>query len=408
MRTFKAATLALALWAACTPAAWAATPEEVDAAKRDKELAEYKRDRDKADAEAAKARLGSIDSSRLSKAEGEATNTRLEGKILAYDAIGRIAGRIADDVAPALQGRTVVIHSDKELNAILQQRAFATNLKNLNQQMTSYLLPPLPSDRPDCADVDTAGGGGLGPLGSIDVALQVLQLFRSDKKLEGAEFTADEFAVAMAVLPQLRARGVAKVVYPSTYLAGAFAGDGGDLFARSDTVKQLNTLGDNMVRMDGWLAKVAEKKALIAKRSEDRSTLPKACATVFPQDLAILDFHDARIKGMKARGDRFIAAATTVDEKSGASLLQLLASSEKMAADHRGAYVLQLKSIAAGGNTYTKSNAFSTNFRFSGGAIVSYLLVDGDTGTVAASGTFPEYGGYVKSDDMQGFLRAPR
>lgn len=408
MRRLIAATLAMSFSLACAPAFSAASADEVDAAKRDKDLAEARRDKDKADAEAAKARLGSIDAARFGKPEAEATDTKFEGKILAYNAVRRIAVRIANDVAPVARGRTVVIYSEKELNAILQQRAFATNLKTLNQQMSSYFLPDLPSDRDDCVEPTAKGGGGLGPLGSIDVALQVLQLFRTDKKLQGAEFSPDEFAVAMTVLPHLRLGGVAQVVYPSTYLAGAFSDDAGDIFAKSQTVVQLNALGDNMVTIDEWLAKIAERKGKIAKRSEDKKKMPKACATVFPQDLATLDFHEARIKGMKARGDKFIAAATTVDEKSGASLLQLLASAEKMALDHRGAYVLQLKSVAAGGNTYTKSNVFTTDFRFSGGAIVSYMLVDGQNGTVVVSGTVPEYGGYVKAEELQQYLDLAR
>jgi hypothetical protein len=158
--------------------------------------------------------------------------------------------------------------------------------------------------------------------------------------------------------------------------------------------------------MDTWLAEIGKKKAGIAKRSEDKKTIPKACVTVFPQDLATLEFHEARIKGMKARGDKFVAAATTVDEKTGASLLQLLASSETMARQHLGAYVLQLKPIAGGGATYTKTSILTSSFRFSGGAVVSYLLLDGQDGSVSRSGTVREYGGFIKSDELQQYLQS--
>jgi hypothetical protein len=79
-----------------------------------------------------------------------------------------------------------------------------------------------------------------------------------------------------------------------------------------------------------------------------------------------------------------------------------------MTRTHAGAAVLQIKSIGAGGTTYTKTNIFTTQFRFSGGAIVSYLLVDGIGGNVLASDVLSQYGGFIKADELEENLNKKR
>jgi hypothetical protein len=384
-----------------------ATAEEVEEAKREQALAEARQATAEADAAVAKAKLGSIDVSKLPKVTGEASKLNVEGNILAYDAVDRIAALIAEDVAGAVGSSTVVIYSEKEINAVLQSRAFRKNLDMLNGEMGKFFVPPLASDNADCK-APAVGGGGLGPLGSIDAALQVLTLFKVDKKYEGMDVTVDSFALATAVLAKLKARGGGKAIYPGTYTVGAFADASGDVFAKSAIVAGIDRLGDNQARIDLALSDIARRKESIKTRSADPKTVPKDCVAAFADSQVILDNLEARAKAMKARGEKFTTAATTVDEKTGASLLQMLAMSEAMARDHAGAFVLQLKPIAAGGTTLTKTSLFATSFRFSGGAIVSYLLVSGVDGTVVRSGTVPEYGGYVKPEHLQGYIAGNR
>jgi hypothetical protein len=409
MRTMRViAVAALLCCMVAGQAVWGATEEEVTAAKLEKDLAEAKRDKEKADTERAKNKIGDIDTSKLPKGTVDAKNLHIEGKILAYDAVDRIAGIIAKDVAPHVGKSTVVIYSDKELNAVMQSRAFLKNLKTLNAELPKLRVPPLNSDEdnPDCKK-KAVGGALLGPLDSVEVALQVAALFKVDKKFEGSDVQVDDFALATAVMSKLKARGGGKIIYPATYLPGIFAGPNDDIYRKSEITQELDKLANNEAQLDGVMKDISHRRESIKARSVDKTKIPPGCVAVFPADLKVLDNYEARTTSMKSRAEKFLSAATTVDEKTGATLLQLLASSETMARDHMGAYVLQLKSIAGGGTMLTKTNIFTTSFRMTGGAIVSYMLINGVDGTVVSLGNVPDYGGYVKPEDLQRLVRTP-
>lgn len=392
--------------------ALATTQDEVDEANRQKQVdearkasAEARRATAEAEAAEAKAKLGTLDTSKLTKPSGEAKSLNVEGSLLAYSALDRIAEAIAKRVQPIIGTEPVVIYSEKELSALIQSRAFLNNLKILDKEMQGFVVPSLAADNEDCRE-PKEGGAGLGVLGSIDVALQVLSLFKVDKKMEGADVTVDSFALASTVLAKLKDKGVFKAVYPPMYLAGAFVDPAHDVFSKSEIVRLIDGLADNQTKIDSKLADIVRRREAIKARAEDKKKkLPSACKPAFAEAQIVYDNLEVRGKAVKLRADKYMAAATTLDEKTGASLLQLLAQSEHMSKSLPGAYVLQLKPIAAGGTTLTKTSLFSTNFRFSGGAIVAYMLVRGTDGVLVASGTVAEYGGYVEPKDLPSYVQ---
>ena len=69
--------------------------------------------------------------------------------------------------------------------------------------------------------------------------------------------------------------------------------------------------------------------------------------------------------------------------------------------------MLQLRPVAAGGTTLTKTGLFSTNFYASGSAVVAYMLTN-DQGKVITSGVVGQYGGNVKLDDLRQTVQAHR
>ena len=378
----------------------AATQDEVDNAKLQQQLAEARKATAEAEAAEARAKLGTLDTSKLTKPSGEAKGLTVEGTLLAYAAVDRIAEVVATKVQAVVGASPVVIYSEKEINALIQSRAFLKNLQMLDSAMGRIVVPELAADNDKCTE-PKSGGAGLGVLGSIDVALQVLSLFKVDKKLEGADVTVDSFALASAVLAKLREKGVTTTIYPALYLAGAFDAPPNDAFSKSEIVRLLDGLDLRQAQMDAKLADITRRREKIKARAEDATNKPTAaCKAAFAEAQTIYDNLEIRIKAAKVRADKYTTVATTVDEKTGVTLLQFLVQSEQMSKMLPGAYVLQLKPIAAGGTTLTKTSLLTTNFRFSGGAIVSYMLVSGSQGAIAASGTIAEYGGYAKPEDL--------
>jgi len=396
-------------------AALAATSQDdVDEAKRVQQLEEAKKaaaQARQATAEAqaaeAKAKLGTIDASKFTPPKGEAKTLALEGSLLAYSALDGVATKIAEAVKPAASAagglsRPVALLGDKEFNALQQAKSFKSSLAVLNNNIKQFKVPKLAADDPQCKE-PTEAGGGLGVLGSIDVALQIAQLFKVDKSLEGAEVSIDEFALASVVVSKLQAAGFKQVAYGPVFLAGAFGGK--DPFADSDIVKALDTLTGQQLNIDIALAEIARRRDKLKDREDDKKVkLPDACKIPFDEARAIYTSLETRGKNLKDRADKFSIAVTTLDDKTGVTVLQALVQGETMSKNLVGARVLRLKPISGGGTVYIKTNLFATHIGIGGGAIVAYMLLDGTDGSVMASGTSSVYGGFVEPEKLSGIL----
>jgi hypothetical protein len=420
MRTSIAGRLAATALVAASFTAWAATSQDaIDEAKRAKELAEEQKAAAEArkatveaDAATAKAKLGTLDMSKFTKPSGEGKTLNVEGSILAYKAVDRIASAIAKDVAAASSvAGPVVLFGDKEFSAFQQARAFRQGLKQQSEAMSKLKLTPLAADNDDCSEPKEGGAAGLGVLGSLDVAMQVAQLFKVDKKFEGSDVTVDEAALAASVMKELRRAGVATVIYGSLYPAGAFktstaappAGVGGGgpaATAEKDISALLDVLEDRKVSIDVTLAAIARRtKALKDREENPKVKLPDLCKAAFLEARDRYAAMEIQGKSLKERADKFLTAATTVDEKTGTTLLQPLLQAEALA-QQTNVRLLRLKSVTGGATTYTRTTWFSTSVGVGGGAVVSYMLIDGSSGTILASGTAYEYGGFVEPTNL--------
>lgn len=402
---------ALALSCAAN-AARAVTADELAAEQRARDLALARKDIAEANAAEARARLGTLSVERP-KGTGVAEGLNVEAKILAYSAVDRIAAQIAQEIkslpAPPVH---VVISSQRELSAVMQYRAYQQQTRLLQRQIgqasggtpAAPKLPPLDSDGAACvaersAPADDAGGAA--PLVAIDAALQVLSLFKSDKKIDGIDVEVDEFALAMSVLGHLRrAPGSLSVAYPASVLPGVLAaGASSNVFALSPALKELNALVDGQVALDTVLGLIGPRREALRQLAQGR-TATAPCKAMWARDTAQLDRLEASVKALKGAIDQLATALSRVDESSGASALQSLVMAETLASKFAGAHVLQLKPVAAGGATLAKTNLFTTNFYFSGGAIVSYLLYNGSSGDVVLAATMPYYAGFIKASRL--------
>ena len=406
-RGLRLAALACALFSC-----HASRADDLSDAQHQRDLAQAKRDTAQAQADEAKAKLGSFDTSGLPKGSGEASSLNIEAKILAYQAVDRIADKIADAVA-VKKPSSVVIYSDNELDAVLQFQAFhqQATLLDANAKataggsITAPKLPPLTSDTSCTAanpapaialDAGEAGGGAALPL--VGVALQVLSLFKVDKKISGQDVTVTDFALVTKVMGKLIDRNI-PVIYPPSYLPGVLAASGSDAFGRSQTMKDLGALTANSAAMDTVGSLVATRRGELDQRAAAKGATA-ACKALFKSDLAKLTQRETDAKALKATIDQVSGSIMKVDDKTGVSSLLRLVIAETMANRFKSAHILQIMPTAAGGATLAKTNFFNTRFLFSGGAIVSYLLLDGATGATVLAGTVPNYGGFIGEDQL--------
>jgi hypothetical protein len=408
-RRFAPLVAAALVFVACAQATAVAatTQDEVDEAKRAQDLAEARKAVAEAQAAEAKAKVGTLDTSKLSGPVGEAKTLNVEGSILAYTAVDRIAASIAQAVAPfAASGsgpRPIALLGDKDINALRQAGAFRQGVTQLNEAMSKFRAPGLAADDAQCAEPTTGGAAPL-VLAGLDVALQVAQLFKVDRKLEGADVTLDDFALAAAVLARLQALpGPPKVVYGPTFTAGFFGGP--DPVQASAIAKAVGEIGENQNKVDIQLAEIARRREKLKAREDDtKSKLPAACATAFDSARRTYTALETTGRNLKERADRFLAAAAVVDERTGVTVLQELVTAESLQKGLQNAYVLKLKPVSGGGTTYVRTSLFSTRIGVGGGAVVAWMLMDGGDGRVVASGTTAQYGGFVEPQDLGALL----
>ena len=393
------------------------TADENAALKLQLEAAQAKRDIATAQQDEAKAKLGTLDTSGLPKGSAEATSLNVEQKILAYGAVQSIASQIAVKVA-AVKPTSVVIYSETELKGVLQVREFLQQVAVVHKAVARSVgfgangLPSLPKLTSDSAcggavapavaasGVEAEAGGGLAPLTAIGTVLQILSIAKTDKKMTGVDVEISSVALRNAVVGKLRERDVV-VVDPATYAAMTTLSRTGlavsKVFTESQNLANDSTSLDVFVGMSTARRQDLEQK-VAARKADD------ACKGAMKNDVQFLTNKEALAKSLKASIDQQTAALVKSDDKTNVSPIQAMYASEilqaRFAKDAKPPHVLVLTPIAAGGTTLTKTNFFTTNIFFSGGAVVSYALTDGDSGDIVLADTVPAYGGYTKAQDL--------
>lgn len=378
------------------------TQADIDRLTLERDAAQRLRDIAQAEAEAAKARLGSLDTSELPKGKGEATDLHIEGKILGYRAADEVAGRIADAVR-AVNPQSIVLFSEKQLGAVLQYRTYLRQTDLLHEAIDKVsgndaslpALPPLESDAGDCNGARSSAKVNTVPMLTIGAAVQLLSLFKTDKTLIGKEFDPNQMAFSAAVLGKLRQHRI-KVAYPASYLPKVFTVEQ-DPYAQSTVLKRYDWLMRRQATLTMMHRLISRR---IAELKEKASRARGDCKEMYARDVAKLEVLDVNVSTLESTLTQLQTALLKTDDVTGAPVLQTLLVSEALAESFKGAHVLQLNAIAAGGATLAKTSIFSTKFFFSGGFIGSYLLFDGQSGELVSSGTERFYAGFVEQGQL--------
>ncbi|MGJ9420137.1 hypothetical protein ACHAC9_20640 [Massilia sp. CMS3.1] len=392
----------------------APTQEEVDAATRTKAVAEASQataDATKATADAlkataesrkavaefevaeARAKLGTLDLSKLSAVTAEAKTLNIEGNLLAYASVQTLAKQIAASIAPHTKSKVVVLFTENELKFIEQVQPVSSNLQALDMDIDNLIIPRLEIDNPKCAADEAGGGPGL--LGSIDVASQVLSVFKTNTKSEGVDVTTDSFALSAAVAAELKQAKV-RVVYPPLFSPGLALG----AYSKSNVEQALDNIAMKAGQIDRILANIDKQKDQVKKRKEAMKKPTPQCKSAFDKAEKTLEQTEGKANALKSRVEKYLTLANSFDEKTGKTMLQSLVAAEALRKAAADGYLLQIKPISAGGTTTIKTSFFRSSTRFSGGAIVAYMLISGTDGAILDSGVVGAYGGYVKAGEL--------
>ena len=392
----------------------AVTQSEVDALKLEKEAAVIKKEKAEAEQAEQQAKIGKL-TVEAPKGTGEAAGLNVEAKIVAYNKAVDVATWLAKELKPLLNPKVftgpdgkevrrasarIVIFNETELRTIYQARILRSVVSSTSSDvMTFNALDGLASFEKDCKKEAT---GGMAPLAALDLGLQVLSVFRVDKKLAGTDVTVDDAALANAVVGKLLAEGV-PAIRPQLLIAEAMNGSAFDAVAQSPTVSALNEMNAAAATTRATLDDIPRQRSAIEELAKQK-TATTHCKEVHQRDLTILTARERSAQALLARVDK-VTTTVSAATAEGTTLLEKLALADALATRFADAYVLEVKAVAAGGTLHSAKNWFTTSFSLTGGVVVTYQLLDGTTGTPLAAGTVTSYGGKIKLADLTGSVR---
>lgn len=300
------------------------------------------------------------------------SNSQLEPKSLAYLAARRVTCEVARKIyAKCPKPQMLIIHSDAEVRAVQQYRAFRQSLEYMLKQYESLPKTQPEPPRMELSAASVAPDLAFAVLGSIAGAGA---LFRTNTNITGYDVTLEESSV-VAELHAALTRSTCKpdgaqnitLLYPTFYPPLKL---GSDPLADSQITKTLIELQGARKAADAAVPKCEE--------------VGNSCDENAVKNYALL-------RGLNAQLDTVTKALGEVDAKSGVSLLgQLLKSESNFGSLQKGGKVLFIKANHSGGSNRITQNLW-TNFgsqvlSHRGGTVVTYILFSNE-GAVESAGT---------------------
>jgi hypothetical protein len=430
------------------PAAPSAQATELAAAKAatelataQKALADARKAQSEADLAAAKAAIGEVPSSGITGTVDLKDGAGdLEAALLAMVAVREAADIIGNRIREVLRmPAAIVMVSAAETptfgNAIaydaevtLVDRLFEKAI--VSAEARSAMPEPAPAPVPVPAPAPTPEAKGIPELMvaeafpalataglALEATTRLLSFFRSDVVVKGTPVTLEDAAAVNAIACALHhpLTGAATgsngakafdVSMPGVYhpaMAAAattfFVTDVTALSGRrGEALKLQTTIEAEMATLQTQIA-AAEIDAAKKGGAEQRAAT-KALGE--RTDLA------AGLKSAMAFMDAWLTKLGTPDSKGVAALVNV-AKEKALATAIKAGYLLIVKVTKAGGGVMTKKHLWTFLGRLPlfhmGGAAVSFTLLHGATGNVAASGIIPVHGGFVKADQLRPMLK---
>jgi|CXWL01.1.fsa_nt_gi hypothetical protein len=370
---------------------------ELAEAKKKQALAEAEKATAEAQRDTFKAKLGDLSTDKIEKSTLTTDKLAIEGKLLAYKSAMAIANTIGGSVSEKIPSKKLVI-ATQLLNDLILYQTFMTQTELLLNSITPLTTKPkLQTDPlPSVCSEKVEKSRFVPPLDVASIAIQLISLLKVDTTVKGIEATIDEFGFAAALSAELSLKGI-DVVYPSRFYAGALAPPQ-DL----QIVTRVNELSRSKIKLDHFL------DWLIGRQNELKASAAKAsnaCKALYARDVETLENLGRVVKDAATTTQGILDQVMKTENQSGIKLLQQLSFAEILRRNYQDAAILELKTLEAGGAAKTKEAFWGTSLRFSGGAVIAYMLFEGKTGRILTSGLVPHYSGYIEDSEIDKKLR---
>jgi len=286
-------------------------------------------------------------------------NVVIETEILAYRMMRNLAVKIADEVARATEGRSILIHSEADMSALTAFRAFDQQLRQLAAAFDE--IAPVQNAVQDEAALSSVLIATAVATVAAKTVLDLVGLVRSDRAITGVLITMEDLALVSEV-------------------GGALAKKKRKVF-----ITHLYPRTAHTERIESAMDYVRTQAAAAHERIEalpDDEEKRRAQERFFRLEEGRRSYEDM-ITGVVADSSNALGALVR-----GAGIDSLLG-------EEPGASVLYLKILRSAGTNETRRTLLSSNVRRSGGVIVNYILFDAD-GSILLSSTADAYSGIVE------------
>lgn len=339
------------------------TDPEYQKAKKAADLAEQQKRlavalKDKGDAERALPQSG-IPQIPITPLAGTATvdaNFTIDGQILAYKEMARLAEEIVGHIATALpqDKPKVILMSEDYVPWIDQYRSIIKSLESLiSAYQDTQLAPPLSAEIERRALPLVAVGG------VIKTAVDFLSLLRTNMDVKGVAVKIEDMALSAEIAKRLHSKKI-EPLYLNPFSLMLLQSGTSDLSSKLSSLMELRTRADQQISP--------------LESKPDRNPAENILLT--------------KLKTLNSQYASLTSNLDKIDDKTGCNQFTQLCKAEKVAALLNATpspCVLWAKVLTAGGANVTKQNILWTNIFSTGGAVISYFLFD-TSGKVLASG----------------------
>ncbi|MGB7202987.1 MAG: hypothetical protein WBD16_12105 [Pyrinomonadaceae bacterium] len=383
--TTKFATLALLLTFVATPLCvlgQSSLDDEIERLKKAKELAELKQQIAEAKKAAFEAKFPTPDADAL-RASTETDGNRIETRILAYQAMDAISGKIADDMPAGIT--RLYLHRDEDYAKIAAYKKLIQRVKIINAE---YMR---------CSP----GGAGIAgvPIGTL---LNWLPLFKTDTVIKSAEFDVEDEAVVSSLANSLRKKGVSLSMPFGSAADFAVIGGVGPSTLRTELESAERNKASSQfcqnpyplrLQLDAAFDALKDEIGLgSASPSSPEMTEKKTATAGVPPNTTVTE------TTVKNPASSTPVKLTFWDYMRIEELVSYMNTNQ--------IYWIKIKNVKSGGNMRIKSSPLIDIFRggnsvkFSGGSVAYYIVFDND-GTTRFSGVVNSYVPYKKSKDIK-------
>jgi hypothetical protein len=326
----------------------------------------------------------------------------MEAALLAAKAVNTAAARILAEL-PKQDGakKNVLLFAAAEVPTLQAFLAFRVQTALVTKAFddarhvsTPTGEPASSSDLAQATFLPVAAAAGL----TLDAVNKLLGYFRTDYTIGGIDISWDDTILIHSLAGKIaKSDRNLSVQLPAVYNARALADGEKSIF---DELLRLATLRRDAqaeaIQRDARAAQLTEEAGKETDRVKQQELLNAA-----KLDKSAADAARAAIGIYEG----FLAKVTTCDDKGGVSLTNVIRESAVAGALLGSDLLLLVKVQRSGGAYYTKKNLWSflggMPFFHMGGVVVSYALMEGNTGTVLRSGVVPVHGGFLGASEVQ-------